>query len=75
MTATGLVGSSAVIDRLRRTGEHVLKTHTRKGVVWHYSGGGMSVIETPCAERLVTRGIIVAREASGQSFELAEEWK
>ena len=72
---TGLFGSNDVIDRLRRTGEHVLKTHTRRGVVWHYSGGGLNVIETPCAERLVTKGIIVAREASGQSFELAEGWK
>ena len=30
---TGLIGSNDVIDRLRRTGEHVLKTHTRRGAM------------------------------------------
>ena len=71
---SGLVGSNDVIDRLRRTGEHVLKLHTPKRVIWHYSDT-LAPIPTPVAERLTQKGILIAREPSGQSWELAEGWR
>jgi len=70
----GLVGSNATIDTLRRTGQHVVKTHTRRGVVWHYSDT-LALIPTPVAERLTGKGILIARKPSGQSWELAEGWR
>lgn len=72
--ASGLVGSNATIDALRRTGQHVVKTHTRRGIVWHYSDT-LTPIPTATAERLMAKGILIARELSGQSWELAEGWR
>jgi len=71
---SGLVGSNDVIDRLRATSACVMKLNTKRGVIWHYSDN-LRRIRASVAERLVGKGILVAREASGQSFELGEKWR
>lgn len=72
---TGLVGSNAVLNRLRDTpGLFILKTMTRKGPVYHYDRT-LEPISRDACERLIEKGRLVPREASGQGWELAEEWK
>lgn len=72
---TDLVGSNAVLNRLRESpGLFILKTMTRKGPVYYY-GSTLTPIPREVCERLIEKGRIVPREASGQGWELAKEWK
>lgn len=70
-----LVGSNAVLDRLRAApGLFVVKTIARKGRVYHYDRT-LAPIPREVAERLIKKGRLVPREASGQGWELSKEWK
>lgn len=72
---TALVGSNAVLDRLRaRPGLFITKTMTRKGPVYHYDRT-LEPIPREVCERLIEKGRLVPREASGQGWELAEGWR
>lgn len=72
---TGLVGSNAVLDRLRdKPGLFIVKTLTRKGPVYTYANT-LTTIPREVVERLIDRGRLVPREPSAQSFELARDWK
>lgn len=72
---TALVGSNAVLDRLRaRPGLFITKTMTRKGPVYHYDRT-LEPIPREVCERLIEKGRLVPREASEQGWELAEGWR
>jgi len=69
----GLVGSNDCLNHLRANPTRfILKTHTRRGVVYAYSDT-MRPIAAEVVERLIAKGRLVPREASGQGFELAED--
>lgn len=71
----GLVGSNAVLNRLRESpGLFIQKTMTRKGPVYHYDRT-LEPIPREVCERLIEKGRLMPREASGQGWELAEEWR
>jgi len=70
---TGLVGANDCLNRLReKPTRFILKTHTRRGVVYAYSDT-LRPIAAEVVERLIAKGRLVPREASGQGFELAED--
>jgi len=73
---TALVGSNAVLDRLRaRPGLFIVKTMTPDGVMFSWSDGSKPVPRADVCERLIEKGRLVPREASGQGWELAEGWR
>lgn len=68
-----LIGSNALIRSMAQDGRALLKTHTRRGVVYHLDGG-LKPLPNEMVERLIGKGVLVPREASEQSFALSPEW-
>ena len=66
---TGLIGANALLADLRDRPRPIIKTHTRKGVVYH--DDRLKPYPTDVIERLIAKGWLTQREPSGQTWELA----
>ena len=66
--------SNDLIGILRERPLFVVKTLTRVGPVYSLSDR-LVPIPREVVERQIDKGILVAREASGQSFELSAAWR